>query len=233
MQYLTRIEKAAILSDTPIPEKSLLGIPTDPADWMKYGDLCAQAAVAKSFTEYDWHPDGTLPGPGEIFVFGSNLAGVHGAGAARAALDRFMATWGIGHGRTGLCYALPTKDERIETLSLERIEFYVAKFLNHARLNPGTRFFVTRVGCGLAGIKDEVMAKFFYGAPQNCILPDTWRPIFEDGDRLTEDCITGLMDDPLRLELNLDVLRGGIKLGELNVATAKSTAGKSIITPKD
>lgn len=112
-----------------------------------------------------------------IFVFGSNLAGVHGAGAARYAYKRRGAEWGVGDGQTGECYALPTKDHAIKTMDIRRISGHVERFLYHAKMNPDVHFQVTRVGCGLAGYKDEDIAPLFMNAPANCHFDDKWASI--------------------------------------------------------
>ena len=112
-----------------------------------------------------------------VFVFGSNLAGRHGKGAALTARYKYGAKLGVGVGRTGNAYAIPTKDERLRSLPLNIIQKYVANFLEYARSNPDTVFLVTRIGCGLAGYKDEQIAPFFAGAPENCYLPTEWRDI--------------------------------------------------------
>lgn len=123
-----------------------------------------------------FHKDGTLPKYGEaVFVFGSNLAGIHGAGAARAAHDEFGAIYGTGEGSTGGAYAIPTKDKRVHTMSLDAIQPHVLKFLEFARLHSGVKFFVTRIGCGLAGYTDAQIAPMFKDAPENCDLPEQWR----------------------------------------------------------
>ena len=109
-----------------------------------------------------------------IFVFGSNLAGRHGAGAALYARKHFGAAYGTGRGRTGNAYAIPTKDERIKTLPLNRIAQYVSDFIAYAKAHPDLSFQVTRIGCGLAGYLDHQIAPLFAGAPDNCILPDGW-----------------------------------------------------------
>lgn len=110
-----------------------------------------------------------------VFVFGSNLAGRHGRGAALHARQHFGAVYGQGVGRQGNSYAIPTKDYGIKTLPLDRIRPYVADFLEYARRHPSLTFQVTRIGCGLAGYTDEEIAPMFSGAPNNCILPDGWR----------------------------------------------------------
>ena len=118
----------------------------------------------------------------EIFVFGSNLAGIHGAGAARDAVLKHGATyeknvtarWGkcgqYGVGIQGSSYAIPTKDEWIRTLPIERIRPFVKEFIEFALAHPELEFNVTRIGCGLAGYKDADMSPLFEGAPDNVSL---------------------------------------------------------------
>jgi hypothetical protein len=110
-----------------------------------------------------------------IFVFGSNLAGRHGKGAALTAFRNHGAVYGNGVGLQGNSYAIPTKDENLNTLSLTKIERYVNQFIRFAQLNPDIMFEVTRVGCGLAGYDDVDIAPMFKNAPLNCILPVGWR----------------------------------------------------------
>lgn len=110
-----------------------------------------------------------------IFVFGSNLAGRHGKGAALYARQHHGAKYGVGIGMQGNSYAIPTKDANIQTLPLEVIELYVAAFLTFARFNPQLEFQVTKIGCGLAGYQEADIAPMFKGAPPNCHLPEGWR----------------------------------------------------------
>lgn len=110
-----------------------------------------------------------------IFVFGSNLAGRHGKGAALFAKQHHGAVYGVGIGHTGNAFAIPTKDEKIRTLPLDRIHVYVQDFLTYARNNPTLEFEVTKIGCGLAGYQEHQIAPMFAGAPMNCHLPDFWR----------------------------------------------------------
>jgi hypothetical protein len=110
-----------------------------------------------------------------IFVFGSNLAGRHGAGAAKTAREIHGAIYGQGLGRQGNSFAIPTKDENIRTLPLKRIQEYVEFFVEYARQHSELQFYVTRVGCGLAGYRDEEIAPMFENAPTNCQLPEGWR----------------------------------------------------------
>ena len=87
----------------------------------------------------------------EIFVFGSNLAGIHGAGAALHARKHYGAQLGEGIGLTGLAYAIPTKNELIETMPLPRIKPHIDVFIDYARQHPNWNFLLTHIGCGLAG----------------------------------------------------------------------------------
>jgi hypothetical protein len=97
----------------------------------------------------------------EIFVFGSNTGGYHGAGAAYLANQKFGALWGKGIGLQGQSYAIPTKDSRIRTLEIKYIAFFVDRFIDHALRNPLNDYLVTEIGCGLAGYTPEVIAPLF------------------------------------------------------------------------
>lgn len=111
-----------------------------------------------------------------IFVFGSNLAGRHGKGAALTARQQYGAIYGQGVGFQGQSYALATKDAQLRTLSLAAIADNVADFLIFAFRHPELEFKVTRVGCGLAGYTDEQIAPLFRHAPQNCLFDPAWQP---------------------------------------------------------
>ena len=109
--------------------------------------------------------------PNEIFVFGSNLAGMHGGGAAWIAYERFGAIMGQGVGLQGQSYAIPTMQGGVET-----IKPFVDQFIDYARQNPIYRFYVTRIGCGIAGFTDEEIAPLFRDAVdvENICLPTEW-----------------------------------------------------------
>lgn len=110
---------------------------------------------------------------GEIFIFGSNLQGFHGAGAARKALE-FGAVMGKGVGFKGRTYAIPTKDENIRTLPIEAIEPYVKQFIDYASKNQHLTFLVSKIGCGLANYSPEDIAPLFEDALlyPNIVLPE-------------------------------------------------------------
>ena len=110
--------------------------------------------------------------PNEIFVFGSNLQGMHGGGAARTAYEKFGAEWGVGVGPTGRCYAIPTMQGGVET-----IRPYVEQFIHYAEQHPEQTFLVTPIGCGIAGFRESEIAPLFSAARdlENIALPDGWR----------------------------------------------------------
>jgi hypothetical protein len=111
-----------------------------------------------------------------VFVFGSNLAGRHGKGAALEAITNWGAIYGQGEGLQGNSYAIPTKDTQLLPLALWHIKNSVDKFKEFARLNPQLKFIVTPIGCGLAGYSPDDIAPMFTGAPENCVLP----PVFKE-----------------------------------------------------
>lgn len=130
--------------------------------------------------KYQYHEDGTLPDDDStIFVFGSNLAGIHGAGAARVAFQRFGARPGVGEGLTGRSYAIPTKNRHIMTLPLEAVVGAVNRFIDFANNNPNMQFWVTRIGCGLAGFENKEIAPLFTNAPSNCNMPLDWKQFLD------------------------------------------------------
>ena len=106
--------------------------------------------------------------PNEVFVFGSNLGGLHGGGAARAAYNKFGAIWGQGVGMQGQSYAIPTMQGGVETIAP-----YVDEFIEYAKNHPDKRFLVTEIGCGIAGFAPEEIAPLFAKAVDvdNITLP--------------------------------------------------------------
>ena len=107
----------------------------------------------------------------EVFVFGSNLNGWHGGGAARAALLHFGAEWGKGEGPQGRSYAIPTMQGGVETIAP-----YVERFIRYAQRHPERIFLVTPIGCGIAGFSPEEMAPLFREAVdvENIYLPQVF-----------------------------------------------------------
>ena len=103
----------------------------------------------------------------EIFVFGSNINGMHGGGAARVAMDKFGAVWGQGEGLQGQSYAIPTME------GLANIPPVVDRFIAFAKDHPELKFFVTPIGCGIAGYTEDEIAPLFKEATKldNVFLP--------------------------------------------------------------
>lgn len=104
----------------------------------------------------------------DIFVFGSNLEGLHLAGAAKFAHQSCGAEWGKGSGPVGRSYAIPTMH------GFEVIAEEVRGFLSYAREHSQQSFFVTRIGCGIAGYSDAEIAPLFKDSPDNVVLPIGW-----------------------------------------------------------
>lgn len=112
----------------------------------------------------------------QIFVFGSNLAGRHGAGAAKYASEYYGAKRGVGSGRMGRSYAIPTKGLNLDTLNLGAIEWFILGFVEHAKANPADEFMLTPIGCGLAGYRRDQIKPIFekYNPPSNVIYTKEW-----------------------------------------------------------
>lgn len=119
---------------------------------------------------------------GEIFVFGSNEAGRHGAGAALVAHKQFGAVMGCGFGHTGRTFAIPTKDWYLDVLSTDIIGDYVKRFYDYAIYNPRYHFLITEIGCGLAGYKPEHIAPLFkhFRKMKNVSLPQKFIDVLDN-----------------------------------------------------
>lgn len=115
-----------------------------------------------------------------IFVFGSNLAGRHGKGAALTAMREHGAIYGQGVGLQGDAYAIPTKDRSLRPLPLGEIRLHVRDFIDFAIFVPDLQFRVTAIGCGLAGFRPAQIAPMFVGAPSNCDLPNEFVGVLTD-----------------------------------------------------
>lgn len=113
-------------------------------------------------------------GQDEIFVFGSNLAGRHGKGAALDAVKHYGAIRGQGVGLQGRSYAIPTKDYSLGVLPLGYIHGRVKEFIAFAKDNADLQFYITPVGCGLAGYSRDEIKPMFAGMPDNCRFAETW-----------------------------------------------------------
>lgn len=111
----------------------------------------------------------------QVFVFGSNKLGMHGAGAAKHAWRFWGAVYGCGEGMRGRSYAIPTKKTPYVRLTLAQVAEGVGRFVEFARQHPEFKFILTRVGCGLAGFSDDEIAPLFRGLPDNVDIPEGWK----------------------------------------------------------
>lgn len=135
--------------------------------------------------------------PNEIFVFGSNLKGLHAGGAARFALDRFGAQWGNGVGIQGQSYAIPTLTApggySMDMLTIPELKKYVDEFLNFAAQHRDLVFLVTPIGCGIAGFTPQQVAPLFKPAldMDNVTLPQTFIDVLQPN----KEDLSGLIDE--------------------------------------
>ena len=115
-------------------------------------------------------------GPNEVFTFGSNTAGIHGAGAARRAHLVFGAVYGLGEGLMGKSYALPTLDDSLQRRTQDELTGSIHKFYDCCDHNLHLTFLLTKVGCGLAGYDEPYIISLFHGQvrPPNIIWPKRW-----------------------------------------------------------
>ena len=116
------------------------------------------------------YDDGTIYDlePNEYIVIGTNIHGNHSGGAARYAAEHFGLEPGVGVGMSGQCYALPTME------GWDNLGDAVAHFIQHAENTPEHTYYLTRVGCGIAGYKDSEIAPLFADVPSNVIRPEGW-----------------------------------------------------------
>lgn len=131
-----------------------------------------------------YHKDGSTPPDRTwVFVFGSNLAGRHGAGAAKEAYLNWGAIHGVGRGMAGcvnrFSYAIPTKDRNIQTRPLADIVPDINTFVLYTKNNSRMKFWVTRIGCVLAGFTDAEIAPLFKGLGENCSVAIEWKEYLE------------------------------------------------------
>lgn len=123
----------------------------------------------------------------DIFVFGSNLGGFHGAGSAKHALDKHGAKYGLGVGICGNSYAIPTKDSSIEVLPIDVIRLYVEQFLEYANDRQQDTFNVVAIGCGLAGFSPEQIAPMFAQSGANVNLSKEFLDVIIHMDGVLEN----------------------------------------------
>lgn len=112
--------------------------------------------------------------PNQFFVFGSNMLGSHGGGAAKQAVDDFGAEWGISEGLAGKSYAFPTLEREMTKRGIPALERSRDRFYATAKALPDYEFLLTKVGCGIAGYEEKEMKYLFKDAPSNIVKPEGW-----------------------------------------------------------
>lgn len=159
----------------------LLKTPMNPHENLPYGDNAYYSGIYNEI-----HPE-------LVFVFGSNKGGRHGKGAAKEALMRYGASYGVPVGLVGRSYAIPTKDAVLQPLSLDQIHKYVQEFVAFTQ-SGNTCFFVTPIGTGLAFYESYDIAPMFKGV-RNSWLPLKWKPYLATPEEFMDGKITGFFED--------------------------------------
>jgi hypothetical protein len=148
-----------------------------------------------------------------IFVFGSNELGRHGGGAAKAAMSH-GARYGQGFGLQGKSFAIPTcakpTNEPDSTITPDMLRYYIYTFILFAKMNPQLTFQVTRVGCGLAGWADGVVAPLFTEAPANCQFDGAWEPLLPG--RKYWGSFGGMVIQSPAFQAATDVVKGSVTI---------------------
>ena len=133
-----------------------------------------------------------------VFVFGSNMAGTHQGGAAKTALLNFGAMKGVGRGWSGQSFAIPTMNEHLQQMPLSQIQHYIDDFKIYTKNHPKTKYFITAVGCGVAGYTVEEIAPMFKGISHNVILPVSFRAFVEKTlPKLTQHLVQSFIHDDI------------------------------------
>ncbi len=147
---------------------------------------------------YQYHNEDiikTLP-ENTIFVFGSNLLGRHAGGAARTACLHFGAVQGVGRGWMGQSFAIPTINEHLEPMPLSQIQHYIDEFKVYVKNHPKNQYFITSIGCGIAGYQIEEIAPMFKGIAKNVILPISFQVFLEPAlPKLTQKLLHKIFRD--------------------------------------
>jgi hypothetical protein len=173
---------------------------------------------------YQYHDESIVKSLPEntIFVFGSNMAGHHAGGAAKTAQQYFGAMAGVGRGWSGQSYAIPTMNEHLQQMPLSQIQHYVDDFKTYTKNHPKNKYFLTSVGCGIAGYKVEEIAPMFKGISHNVIFPQSFRAFVEKPlPKLTQKLLNTLFRDSVIFAPNIDEIIDVLALSENEKSLAK------------
>lgn len=157
-----------------------------------------------------------------IFVFGSNMAGHHAGGAAKTALEHFGAMKGVGRGWAGQSYAIPTMNEHLQQMPLSQIQHYIDDFKIYTKNHRRNQYFITSIGCGVAGYKVEEIAPMFKGISHNVIFPQSFRPFVEKAlPKLTAKLLQTIFRDAVIFAPKTDELIDVLALDDNEKALAR------------
>lgn len=160
-----------------------------------------------------------------VFVFGSNMAGTHAGGAAKTALLHFGAIKGAGRGWSGQSYAIPTMNEHLQQMPLLQIQHYIEDFKIYTKNHPKLKYFITSVGCGVAGYKVEEIAPMFKGISKNVIFPISFRPFVEKTlPKLNQHFLHALYQDEVIFNDNVEK-----KIQQLDLTDAEKSLATIIL----
>lgn len=177
-----------------------------------------------SIMTYQYHDESivkTLP-KDTVFVFGSNLAGKHHGGAAAIAVEHFGALLGVGRGWSGQSFAIPTMNEHLQQMPLSQIQHYVDDFKIYTKNHPKNKYFLTAIGCGIAGYTVEEIAPMFKGISRNVIFPQSFRPFVEKAlPKLTQQFLQTIFRDGIIFSDNSDHVIEVLALSENEKSLAR------------
>lgn len=173
---------------------------------------------------YKYHDESIIKSLPEntVFVFGSDMAGQHADGAAKTAVEHFGALNGVGRGWSGQSYAIPTMNEHLQQMPLSQIQHYINHFKIYTKNHSKIQYFVTSLGCGIAGYKIEEIAPMFKGISRNVILPQSFRPFVEKPlPKVTQAFLHTLFRDSVILPTESENLVDELKLSDSEKSLAK------------
>lgn len=173
---------------------------------------------------YHYHDENIIKSLPEdtVFVFGSNMAGQHAGGAARTALEHFGAMTGVGRGWSGQSYAIPTMNEHLQQMPLSQIQHYIDDFKIYTKNHPKMTYFITSIGCGIAGYKTEEIAPMFKGISHNVIFPSSFRPFVERAlPKLTRHFLRTVFNDDVIFSTRDDDVVTSLDLSENEKSAAR------------
>ena len=173
---------------------------------------------------YHYHDESIVKSLPEdtVFVFGSNMAGTHAGGAAKTALLHFGAMKGVGRGWAGQSFAIPTMNEHLQQMPLSQIQHYIDDFKIYTKNHPKSKYFITSVGCGVAGYKVEEIAPMFKGISHNVIFPVSFRPFVEKAlPKLTQHFLQTIFSDSVIFAANAEETVDALDLTENEKSAAK------------